>query len=88
MSIVEQKKYKNGRKGCVRDHRGIGEWKGPQGDQWMVLTEIVRIIPGGKEVQSCEEDRGHLGPGMKNDGDRKKEERENVLLVLTVWSMR
>lgn len=53
----------------------------------MVLTEIVRIIPGGKEVQSCEEDRGHLGPGMKNDGDRKKEERENVLLALTVWSM-
>lgn len=51
------------------------------------LVEIVRIIPGGKEVQSCEEDRGHLGPGMKNDGDRKKEERENVLLVLTVWSM-
>lgn len=27
------------------------------------LVEIVRIIPGGKEVLSCEGDRGHLGPG-------------------------
>lgn len=44
MSIVEQKKYKNGRKGwCVRDHRGIGEWKGPQGDQWMVLIGGVLL---------------------------------------------
>lgn len=83
MNMAEQIEYKNplgpraGAADQVCDHSKIP-----------TVVESVDIILGEEGVLTGEEDLDHLGQGMKSDDEQTNQKHENVLQVLTVWSMR